>query len=270
MVIVRRLSAFLAALAAAALVAYALLLCVIAALQERMVYPAAGGGMAEAAPGWRRVVLRTVDGSLVAYHHPGSPGMPTAMFLHGNGSGYRDSIIATAELSRRGIGILIPEYPGYGGNPGRPREAALQRTADAAMDWLERHGTPPRRIAVYGNSLGAGPAIHAALRPHGMLVLVSPLSSLSRAVAERLPMAPTAILRDVYDNVTPMRRVQGPVTVIHAVDDDVVPYRHGRALAAAAKVPLLSLDTGGHAIAFDARVAARVADIILEVLPPIR
>lgn len=269
MTFMRRLYCFLAALAGTALVAYALLICVIAAMQDRMIYPAAGGGRAEAQAGWSQVRIETSEGRLVAYHHPAARGMPTVVFMHGNGSGYRDSVVATAPLVERGIGVLVPEYPGFGGNPGRPREAALARTADASMAWLEAHGVPSSRIAVYGNSLGAGPAVRAALHPHGVLVLVSPLSSLKRLVGDRFPMAPAAMLRDAYDNAAIIAHVEGPVTIVHAVDDEVVPYAHGRAMARAARVPLLTLATGGHGIAFDPRVGAIVADAVLTALPPL-
>lgn len=269
MTFVRRLSTFLAALAGTALVAYALLVCVIAAMQDRMIYPAAGGAHVEAQAGWSQIALVTSDGRLVAYHHPAARGMPTVVFMHGNGSGYRDSVVATAPLVERGLGVLVPEYPGFGGNPGRAGEAALARTGEAAMTWLEAHGVPASRIGVYGNSLGTGPAVHAALRPHGGLVLVSPLSSLERLVGDRFPMAPSALLRDAYDNASLVARVEGPVTIVHALDDEVVPYAHGQAMAKAAGVPVVTLTTGGHGIAFDPRVGAVVAAAFLKSMPPL-
>jgi pimeloyl-ACP methyl ester carboxylesterase len=269
MTFVRRLCAFIAALMGTAVMAYALLVCVIAAMQDRMIYPAAGGARVGARAGWTQVALDTADGRLVAYHRPAAVGMPTVVFMHGNASGYRDSVVATAPLVDRGIGVLVPEYPGFGGNPGRAGEASLARTAEAAMAWLEANGVPSSRIGVYGNSLGTGPAVHAALRPHGALVLVSPLSSLERLVGDRFPMAPAAMLRDAYDNASIVARVQGPVTVVHALDDEVVPHVHGQVMADAARVPLVTLATGGHGIAFDPRVGAMVAAAFLKSMPPL-
>lgn len=265
----RRIPIFLASLVAMALLAYCLLLGALAVFQDRVIYPAPAGGAPPALTGWQRIGLETKAGRLVAYQLPARAGMPTVVFLHGNASGYRDSVLATAGMAARGMGVLVVEYPGYAGNPGRPTEASLRMAADAGMDRLMADGVSPGRIAVYGNSVGTGAAIHAAMRPHGMLILVSPLASMTDLVRGRVPGTPAFLLRDRHENAATIARVKGPVLIVHARDDQVIPFEQGERMAAAARVALTALPAGDHQIAFDRTVSDRVADHILENIPPL-
>lgn len=257
----RRIALFSTTLVLLLAFVYALLIGVLALAQGRFMYPAPGGGRIAADRGWSEIRLPTSQGRMTAYHLAARPGMPTVMFLHGNATGYRGSVEATRPLAERGIGILIPEYPGYGGNPGTPGEAALAETADAAYDWLARK-VQPARIVVYGNSVGTGPAVHVARRPHLMLVLVSPVASMVEVVKHHYPFAPGILVRDKYENARGMENVRGPVLVLHARDDEVVPFGNGRRMAKSGGGRLIALPAGGHGIVFDAWVGRRVADEI--------
>ena len=66
-------------------------------------------------------------------------------------------------FAQAGLGVLLLEYRGYGGNPGAPSEAGLYTDAAAALDFLSRQeGIPGTRLALYGESLGSGVAVHMA------------------------------------------------------------------------------------------------------------
>lgn len=230
----------------------AILYASVYSLQERLIYPGAGGGPAETYDGWREVALaNTAAGAMVGYHLPAKPGKPTVMFLHGNGDGLRGSVFATQAFADRGYGVLVPEYPGYAGNPGKPDEDGLQAAAVNGRDWLAGRGVQDRDIVVIGNSIGTGPAIAAARRGASALVIVSGPASLLDVVQGHYPMIPAAMLRDHYDNEGAVRGIGIPVLVVHGSGDVLVPPEQGRRLAKASGGRLIMIE-GGHGIAYDA------------------
>ncbi len=53
-----------------------------------------------------------------------------------------------------GLGSVLLDYRGYGGNPGRPSEQGLAADARAAQEWLSASpDVDPARIAYFGESL---------------------------------------------------------------------------------------------------------------------
>src|SRR5439155_3902564 len=109
--------------------------------------------------GVREVVLPTEDGlSLLSWYLPSRPTRPVILYFHGNGGhiGYR--VERLLRFAREGYGVLMPEYRGYGGNPGTPTESGFYTDARAAIDFLEREGAVPKRLVLYGESLGSAVA----------------------------------------------------------------------------------------------------------------
>lgn len=260
-----RLLRFLAALAGLSGISIIIVIGVLALGQSHFMYPAPGGGARPPLDGWRRFAIEGPDGPQFAYHRPARAGMPTVLFLHGNGTGYDDSVVATSGMTKTGFGVLVPEYPGYGGNPGSPSEETLAGTADRAYDWLASHGVPAQRIVIYGNSVGTGPAVHVAQRPHAALILVSGVASMVDVVRHHYPIAPAMLVRDRYENADALASIRpAPTLIVHARDDRVVPYDNGMRLARSAHVPLMSMDHGDHFLAFDPDISERIAQWTLQ------
>ena len=82
--------------------------------------------------GLEDVVLEAEDGiPLCAWHWPGTR-ETTLLFLHGN-AGHRGHRLDWIErFHRRGWGVFIVDYRGYGGSGGSPTEEGLYRDAAAA------------------------------------------------------------------------------------------------------------------------------------------
>lgn len=220
-------------------------------MQDRILYPGAGPHAA-AQPGWTEIKMQVAGyGAVSAYSLPAKPGKQTVLFIHGNATGYEQSVKATAGFAARGMGVFVPEWPGYGGNPGHTSGDAIDATADAALYRLGADGVKPDDIVIYGNSIGTGPAIHAAVRPHGRLLIVSGVASIPTLVNNIYPFVPAALINDQRDNTIEIAKVKGKITVIHAADDQVVPFAQGQALAKAAKTQIVQLPFGGHGLAFD-------------------
>lgn len=113
------------------------------------------------------------------------------MFFHGNGDSLAGAGTATKLLETRGYGLLLVEYRGYGGNPGKPSESGLYLDGRAAMAWLATQQTGPERIVLIGNSLGSGTAVQLAREgPVAALILISGFTSLADVVSDHYPWVP--------------------------------------------------------------------------------
>ena len=128
--------------------------------------------------------------------------------------------------------VILFEYPGYGARGGRPSEKAFFRGASEAVELLGREEGRP--IVLVGESLGSGVAAEMARRfPDRIagLVLVTPFTDLAEVGARHFPFLPVRLfLRDRYDNVRALREYDGPVAVLLAGRDEVIPADLGRKL----------------------------------------
>jgi fermentation-respiration switch protein FrsA (DUF1100 family) len=98
-----------------------------------------------------------------------------------------------------------------------------------------RPGVDPRRIYVYGRSLGSAVATYtAAHHPVAGLVLESPFTS-ARAMARHLyAILPRFTVTLQLDNLANVKRIHCPMLVFHGDADRLVPTSMGVAVAAAA------------------------------------
>lgn len=222
----------------------ALILGMVYLLQDRLIYPRTPDmGVPE---GWAAVKLGEETQGLWL---PGKPGAKTVLFFHGNATDTPGVLQATKAFQESGNAILVPSYPGYAGAPGTPGQESITKTAEDAMAWLANKGVSANRLVIYGNSIGSGPALHAAQRPHLALVIVSGIASLEDVARSHYgPMS--MFLRDKWRNEDLIGKAPGHKIVVHGTADEVVPIEQGERLAQKAGVPLITLP-GGHEIAFD-------------------
>lgn len=232
------------------------------ALQGRILYGSPWGHQ-PAAAGWTEVKLKVEgSGDLSAYSRPARKGMPTVLFLHGSGYGYADSMKALKSFTDAGMGALIAEYPGYGGNPGSLTEESAKRTAVQAREWLVRSGVAPGSLVIYGEGFGAGAAIAAAQKPNKRLLIVSGISDMPALVRSRYRFVPDFLIADKWNVAPDLVHVKSQVTVVHAPKDEFVPVAQGEAFAKASKTSLVIIP-GGNRIAFNEGLqSALVASIL--------
>ena len=190
--------------------------------------------------GVREVAMSTADGlSLLSWYLPARGERPVILYFHGNGGhiGYRAGRIE--RFAREGYGVLMLEYRGYGGNPGVPSEAGLYLDAEAALEFLETEGVTGDRLVLYGESLGSGVAVQAAIgRTRGALVLEAPFTSIAAVAQYHFPFVPAAVLAsDRFDSLSRIGQVTAPILMLHGARDGVVPASFGEALFAAAPEP---------------------------------
>jgi fermentation-respiration switch protein FrsA (DUF1100 family) len=191
---------------------------------------------------WAKVALTAEDGEAVtAWLLPGA-GPATVLWLHGNAVNMGDVIDRVEPLVRRfGATVLLVDYRGYGeSSRARPTEQGLYLDAEAAWKHLTRvKGVDPRRIVLYGHSLGGGVAAEMAVRHGGAgLVLESTFTSIPAMGKRSYPYLPVELLVESrFDNLAKVEKLSLPLLVIHGDADPKVPLEMGLELFAAAPGP---------------------------------
>jgi uncharacterized protein len=205
--------------------------------------------------GARAVALDTSDGlRLAAWLIPpvrGDRGVGV-LVAPGNGGNRQGRLPLAAALAAEGFHVLLLDYRGYGGNPGRPSETGLARDARAGWEHLTAtEGLPPHRVILFGESLGGGvvTALAADLctagPPPGGLVLRSPFTSLAAVGREHYPLLPVGLLlRDRYDVLGAIPRICAPVAVVYGTADTIVPAAQSAEVARAGKAVRVSAVPG--------------------------
>lgn len=204
---------------------------------------------------YEAVTLATGDGErLDAWYVPAQTARGTVLVCHGNAGHIGHRLPLLAMFRRLGYATLIFDYRGYGRSTGQPSEEGLQRDAHAAWEYLARErGVTPAHAVFYGESLGGAVAARLAVeaRP-AALVLASAFISVPDLGADLYRFLPVRWLARIrFDTRAALKNFQGAVFVAHSPDDEIVTYRHGRALydAASGRKEFLDLQ-GGHNDAF--------------------
>ena len=198
------------------------------------------------------LALRTEDGlTLHGWFLPAPDSRWTFLVCHGNAGNVSHRLDRALLLqSRLRADVLLFDYRGYGRSEGSADEAGTYRDARAAHRWLLARETPPARIVVFGESLGAAVALDLALEAEARaLVLESPFTSvpdMARAVYPFLPLWP--FVRTRYDNLSKIERLRRPLLVLHGERDEIVPFAQGRRLFEAAPEPkrFYAIPRAGH------------------------
>ena len=228
--------------AVAVVVLFAVLVGLLWAFQRRLVYLPGDGPVPAAAdvvPGARDVRLTTSDGlTLGAWFLPASTAEAATVLVAAGNGGHRGMRAPLARaLAEAGLGVLLFDYRGYGGNPGSPSEEGLARDVRAARSWLLDHGgVAGDRLLYLGESLGCAVVTELAVEhPPAGLVLRSPFTDLAAVGREHYPFLPVrALLRDRYPVAEQVARVQAPTTVVLGSADTIVPPAQSRQVAEAA------------------------------------
>lgn len=197
------------------------------------------------------VKLATTDGvALHGWFVPSAQSRGTVLFLHGNAGNISHRLDFLRMFHRLGYNTLIIDYRGYGNSAGEPSEQGTYLDAEAAWRYLsESRKIPSDTIVLFGESLGGAVAAWLAVRHEpAALVIASGFTSVPDLAAKFYPYLPVRRLsRFSYDTREYLRSVAAPVFIAHSPDDEIIPYRHGRALYDAAQPPKQFLElSGGH------------------------
>lgn len=223
------------------LMGYLLLVGITALAQKRMLYfpdptppsaanlrPAYGPALAV----WPAASNSTHRGYVSAEPLDSVPARGTVVVFHGNAGNARHRGYYPMALEPRGYRVILAEYPGYGGRDGEHGEAAFVADGrETVRRALAEFGGP---LWLWGESLGAGVATALAADselPVAGVVLITPwdnLPDLAQALYWYLPAR--WLLRDRYDNRANLSKYPGPVAVLIAERDEIIPVSHSQRL----------------------------------------
>jgi len=241
------------------LVLFALFCCgiMVAAVyffQDRLLYfPSSEIVCTPAAAGldFEDVNFQAADGTaLNGWYVPAPAARATLLFCHGNAGNISHRLESIRIFNNLGLNVFIFDYRGYGMSRGRPGEQGIELDALAAWHWLVREkGVDPAKLIIFGRSIGGAVAAGlACTRAAAGLILESSFTSYVDIGREYYPWLPVGLIaRYRYATIEKVSRLSMPVLIVHSPDDELVAFRHGRALYSACSGQKYFLEiSGGH------------------------
>ncbi len=204
----------------------------------------------------RDVWLTTSDGVRLHgwFFNSEKPSQATIIYFHGNGGNLSYVGWLGERLSARGFEVLLMDYRGYGRSAGYvSEEAELYLDGDASYDYITNTlGTDPKKVVLYGQSLGTAVAADlAASRECGAVILESGFSSVSDLASTLFPWFPSQLhflTKNKFETGRKLSEAKCPVLITHGSPDETIPLDQAHLLHAAAKEPkkLLIFPGAGH------------------------
>ena len=225
---------------------------------------------------FEEVKLSTADGETIHgwWVPSGKRDAPVLLFFHGNGGNVSHRLEKLAVFRGVGANTLIIDYRGYGRSSGTPSERGIYRDALAAYGWLtQAQGVDPKRIVVYGESLGSAVAVHLASEaPTGGVIVESGFTSVTDIAQKMFPFLPVRwILKHKFNSIDKVHRINAPLLILHSRQDELFEMSHPERLLGAAQSPkrLVEME-GGHNDAFLVSAdtyRAAIAQFLVELHP---
>ena len=190
----------------------------------------------------------------------------TLVFFHGNAGDLSNRIYKLNELDKLNINILLISWRGFSGNEGYPTEKNLYEDAEAAIKWLNKKKVSNSQIILYGESLGTGVAVEIASKNNfNSIILESPFTSIENSAKIYYPYLPVSfLLKDRYDSISKIKKINSPILIMHGRKDDIVPFFMGKKLFEKANSPKDSYftDIDDHMMEFNSQLLSKIKDFI--------
>ncbi len=216
-------------------IAYGFLVLAVAVFQRRLIYyprtiPPALVEQAGTELGfvpWRNPAGQIIGWKLPAVSWPEA----SVLITHGNaGCALDRDYLARPIHDAAPVDVYVLEYPGYGARAGSPSKTSLLAAGEEAFD-LMTNGLP---CYLVGESIGGGVACHlAGAHPKQVagVVLFAPYHDLAAVAQKRMPFLPAYfLLADRFQPARDLARYHGPVKMVVAGSDEIIPASFGRQL----------------------------------------
>ena len=207
---------------------------------------------------WDRMFEAPGDVTLRLRIFPGPTDAPAVLFFHGNGETGRD-YDGVADLYRDLPATLaVAEYRGYGPCTGRPSIETFVEDAHVALDELKKllaEQSRSQKIFAMGRSLGSAPAIELASSRKDDLCGLVVESGFARILPLYhllgVPAAALGLTEQEHGprNLEKIGRVSIPTLIMHAEQDEIIPFQEAEMLYEAAADPdkiMVSVPSAGH------------------------
>lgn len=193
-------------------------------------------------------------GELDAWWIPAAHGgATTLLYLHGNDRNIASNVTHVQRLHDLGYNVLMTDYRGFGrSSGGQPSEAKVYEDAESTWQYLlMQRGIKPRKLFIYGHSLGGAVAIDLATHhpDSAGLIVESTFTSMQAMGEHRYGFLPIAwLLNQRFDSLQKLPQLKIPLLIIHGTWDKEVPAEMSIQLYAAAHEPklLTLIEGGGH------------------------
>ena len=218
-------------------IAYGLLVLAAAIFQRRLIYfprtiPPELAVSAAAIDGF--MPWRNPAGQIIGWKLPAASA-PTASVLitHGNaGCAIDRRYLAGPIHDAAPVDVYVLEYPGYGARGGLPGKQTFFAAAEEAFG-LMSNGVPKYLVS---ESIGAAVVCHlAGTHPAEVagLMLFAPYHDLASVAQRQMPLLPAyLLLRDRFHPAADLGNYYGPVKMVIAGADEIIPPASGQKLIA--------------------------------------
>jgi pimeloyl-ACP methyl ester carboxylesterase len=213
------------------------LLIVLAALifQRRLIYfptKISASMVVQAAAEHGFVPWKNSAGQIIGWKLPAiSSPVASVLITHGNaGCAIDRGYLAGPIHDAAPVDVYVLEYPGYGAREGSPDKQSILAAADEAFGLLT-NGLPKYLVS---ESIGAGVACHLA-KTHSTnvagLVLFMPYHDLASVAQRKMLFLPAyLLLLDRFNPAECLKNYRGPVKIVLAGADEIIPVESGRRL----------------------------------------
>ena len=144
-----------------------------------------------------------------------------------------------AALADQGLGVLLFDYRGYGGNPGSPSEHGLALDVRAAhrflVDEAGRAAAPAPVLRREPGRCRRRRAGHRTPARRSRAAVPVRRPRRGRAGCTTRSSRSGALLRDRFPTAEYVGRITVPITVVYGSEDSIVPAEQSRAVAAAVR-----------------------------------
>ncbi len=152
------------------------------------------------------------------------------VFYHGNAGRACDRDYLDSFFAGLGYSTVFVEYVGYGEKDVKPSISKILGNVLDVDNFLKTKHF--KEVTVMGESIGVGlAAYHASQFPVSNLILITAYNNFASVVFSHYPVYPIKLL--LKNNYTPdkwLNTYTGPVTVILAEKDEIVPNKLGQKL----------------------------------------
>ncbi len=204
--------------------------------------------------GFEDITLTTKDGlNISGWFIPAVSPRAVIILCHGNGGNISHRLEKIKILNGLDLDILIFDYRGYGTSEGSPSEEGLYLDAEAVYEYLVKEKRIPyQKIIGYGESLGGAVVVDLASgRKMGGVIIEDSFTSAREMGKKVFPFIPTFIYKSRFDLLHKLKSIRIPKLIFHSVDDEIIPFEHGRRLFESASEPKEFIWlSGGHNDAF--------------------
>jgi len=173
----------------------------------------------------------TLNGWCIQHPRSGKK-RPFLLYCHANGDNLSDLANVTRLFYDDGFDMFFFDYRSYGNSQKAPvSEAALDRDALSAYQWVKAKGISDDRIILWGHSLGSSVAAWLATQTHPAgLIFEGAFPSIYDVNRQRNPwlLVLPFMIKDKFQTASYVQQRTCPLLEFHAELDTIIPIQLGQ------------------------------------------